>query len=74
MCIRDSIKFTLVIKDPLGNSAIVAMDERKIKRRKMTRREMEKVGPINKPRCPVADGLIAAAVIPKDFSHSVPYQ
>ena len=37
------IKFTLVIKDPLGNSAIVAMDERKIKRRKMTRREMEKV-------------------------------
>jgi len=37
------IKFTLVIKDPLGNSAIVAKDERKIKRRKLTKREIEKL-------------------------------
>jgi len=38
-----SIKFTLVIKDPLGNSAIIAKDERKIKRRKLTKREVEKL-------------------------------
>jgi len=37
------IKFTLVIKDPLGNSAIIAKDERKIKRRKLTKREIEKL-------------------------------
>jgi len=37
------IKFTLVIKDPLGNSAIIARDERKIKRRKLTKREIEKL-------------------------------
>jgi len=36
------IKFTLVIKDLLGNSAIIAKDERKIKRRKLTKREIEK--------------------------------
>jgi len=36
------IKFTLVIKDPLGNSTIIAKDERKIKRRKLTKREIEK--------------------------------
>ena len=35
------LKFTLVIKDPLGNSAIIAKDERKIKRRKLTKREIE---------------------------------
>jgi len=38
-----SIKFTLIIKDPLGNSAIIAKDERKIKRRKLTKREVEKL-------------------------------
>lgn len=37
------LKFTLVIKDPLGNSAIIAKDERKVKRRKLTRREIEKL-------------------------------
>lgn len=37
------LKFTLIIKDPLGNSAIIAKDERKIKRRKLTKREIEKL-------------------------------
>jgi len=36
-------KFTLVIKDPLGNSAIIAKDERKIKKRKLTKKEIEKL-------------------------------
>jgi len=37
------IKFTLIIKDPLGNSAIIAKDKRKVKRRKLTKREIEKL-------------------------------
>jgi len=37
------LKFTLIINDPLGNSAIIAKDERKIKRRKLTKRQIEKL-------------------------------
>jgi len=37
------LKFTLIIKDPLGNSAIIAKDEKKIKRRKLTKRQIEKL-------------------------------
>jgi len=38
-----SAKFTLIIKDPLGNSGIISKDERKVKRRKLTSREIEKL-------------------------------
>jgi zinc finger protein len=37
------IKLTLVIKDPVGNSAIIAKDDGKIKRRKLTKKEIEKL-------------------------------
>jgi len=38
---RDSKpRFTLIIKDPLGNSAIVTSNPRKIKQRKLTNREL----------------------------------
>ncbi len=36
-------KFTLIIEDPLGNSAIISKDERKVKRRKLTNKEIEKL-------------------------------
>jgi len=35
--------FTLVIKDPFGNSAIVSSDSRKVRKRKLTKRELPKV-------------------------------
>lgn len=35
-----SPRFTLVIKDPLGNSAIVSSNPRKVKKRKLTNREL----------------------------------
>jgi len=39
---RDSKpKFTLVIKDPLGNSAIVSSDPEKVRKRNLTRRELQ---------------------------------
>ena len=41
---RDSKpRFTLLIKDPLGNSAIVSSNPEKIKRRNLTRRELQKI-------------------------------
>jgi len=33
-------RFTLVIKDPFGNSTLVAKDPRKLRRRRLTRREL----------------------------------
>jgi zinc finger protein len=39
---RDSKpRFTLIIKDPLGNSAIVSPNPRKIRQRKLTKRELQ---------------------------------
>ena len=41
---RDSKpRFTLVIRDPLGNSAIVCSNHEKIKKRNLTRRELQKI-------------------------------
>ena len=41
---RDSKpRFTLIIKDPLGNSAIVSSDPQKVKKRALTNRELQKV-------------------------------
>jgi zinc finger protein len=41
---RDSkLRFTLVIRDPLGNSAIVSPNPRKIKKRKLTNRELRTI-------------------------------
>jgi C4-type Zn-finger protein len=41
---RDSNpRFTLVIKDPLGNSAIVSPKPGKIRKRSLMRRELEKI-------------------------------
>ena len=34
-------RFTLVIKDPLGNSAIVSSDPEKVRKRNLTRRELQ---------------------------------
>ena len=36
-------KFTLIIKDPLGNSAIVSPTAQKVKKRKLTERELQKI-------------------------------
>ena len=36
-------KFTLVIKDPLGNSAIISPNPRKVKKRRLTRLELQKI-------------------------------
>ena len=36
-------KFTLVIKDPLGNSAIVSSNPKKVRKRSLTRRELQKI-------------------------------
>jgi len=36
-------RFTLVIKDPLGNSAIVSSDPKKVRKRNLTRRELRKI-------------------------------
>ena len=36
-------KFTLIIKDPLGNSAIVSPSPDKVKKRKLTERELQKI-------------------------------
>jgi zinc finger protein len=36
-------KFTLVIKDPFGNSALVSPDPAKIRRRRLTERELTKI-------------------------------
>jgi zinc finger protein ZPR1 len=41
---RDSKpRFTLIIKDPLGNSAIVSTNPRKIRKRKLTKRELQTI-------------------------------
>jgi zinc finger protein len=41
---RDSKpRFTLIIKDPLGNSAIVSPSRRKIQKRKLTKRELQAI-------------------------------
>jgi zinc finger protein len=41
---RDSKpRFTLVIRDPLGNSAIVSSNPEKIKKRNLTHRELQKI-------------------------------
>jgi len=41
---RDSKpRFTFVIRDPLGNSAIVSSNHEKIKKRNLTRRELQKI-------------------------------
>jgi zinc finger protein len=41
---RDSKpRFTLIIKDPLGNSAIVSPDPRKIRKRRLTKRELQAI-------------------------------
>ena len=41
---RDSNpKFTLIIKDPLGNSAIISPNPRKVKKRRLTRLELQKI-------------------------------
>jgi zinc finger protein len=41
---RDSKpRFTLVIKDPLGNSAIVSPSPERVRRRSLTRRELQKI-------------------------------
>ncbi len=36
-------QFTLIIKDPMGNSALVSPDPRKIRKRKLTRKELLRV-------------------------------
>jgi zinc finger protein len=36
-------RFTLVIKDPLGNSGLVSSDPSKVKKRRLTKRELESV-------------------------------
>jgi len=41
---RDSKpRFTLIIKDPLGNSAIVSPNPRKIRKRRLTKRELQTI-------------------------------
>ena len=41
---RDSKpRFTLIIKDPLGNSAIVSPSWRKIQKRRLTKRELQAI-------------------------------
>jgi len=41
---RDSKpRFTLVIKDPLGNSAIVSSNPKKVRKRNLTRRELQNI-------------------------------
>jgi len=41
---RDSKpRFTLIIKDPLGNSAIVSPNTRKIRKRRLTKRELQAI-------------------------------
>ena len=36
-------KFALVMKDPLGNSAIISPNPRKVKKRRLTRLELQKI-------------------------------
>jgi len=36
-------RFTLVIKDPMGNSAIVSSNTKKVRKRKLTRRELQNI-------------------------------
>ena len=37
---KDKPRFTLVIKDPFGNSAIVSPDARRVRKRRLTKREL----------------------------------
>jgi len=40
---KEKPRFTLVIKDPLGNSAIVADKPKKVRRRRLTKRELRNI-------------------------------